>query len=384
MGGKTDAIGPGDATWQTERMNIRVVKPADLTPQDLQLWKQYQQRDTFLANPFLCPEYIMAVSEIQEGVQVGIMECGSEIVGFFPFQKTTRNIGDPVGLRLCDISGPILKGGIAWDPKSVVRASGLSGWHFQNLIRSQTMQPFEWACSEAPYLDLRGGFDKYKQERKRNGSNLFDEVARKARKLERAIGPVRFQFHISDDRVFAQLLEWKGAQRDQTKTFNVLSMGWARALLKRIEAIQTEDFAGLLSVLWAGDQLAAIHLGLRSRSILHYWIPTYNPGLGRYSPGSILLLETARAASEMGITRLDLGAGNERYKHRFKSNSLMLGFGSVNCSLVSVVLSRIRCASHRCTVSSPLYAPIASVKGALQRAYYWTLFRSTGLKRSEV
>jgi CelD/BcsL family acetyltransferase involved in cellulose biosynthesis len=246
------------------------------------------------------------------------------------------------------------------------------------------MQPYEWANAESPYLDLRGGFDRYRQERKERGSGLLEEMARKARKLEREVGPIRFEFHTRDEGVFARLLEWKAAQREQTKTFNVLNMGWARDLLKRIQATQTDDFAGMLSALYAGDQLAAVHLGMRSRSALHYWIPTYNPALGKYSPGSMILLETARAASEIGVTRLDMGAGDERYKNRFKSGFLMLGFGSVNCSLTSTLLSGIRYASHRCSRSSPLYDRIASIKSALQRVYYGTFVRSNRLKRSEV
>lgn len=365
-------------------MNVRVVKPPELAPDDIERWKEFQRQDSVLGSPFFCTGYIQAVSDVQPGVRVGIIERDGDIVGYFPFQRAARNIAHPVGLRLCDFSGPILRNTDPWDPESAVRSCGLSGWHFQNIVRSETMRRYEWTHLESPYLDLTGGFEQYRLERTGAGSAIFQEVARKSRKLQREVGPLRFEFHTNDESVFDLLLKWKADQRAQTKTFNMLSMNWAQALLRRIRAIQTNEFAGVLSALYAGDQLAAVHMGMRSRNVLHYWIPTYSSALGKYSPGSILLLEVARAASGIGVTRLDLGTGDEAYKARFKSGALTLGFGSVDCSLVSTVLSKIRCAAHRCSPSSPLYLVIASLKNLLQRAHYRAIVRSTRLERPEV
>jgi CelD/BcsL family acetyltransferase involved in cellulose biosynthesis len=365
-------------------MNIRVVKPSELTPDNIDRWRTYQRQSAVLSNPFFSPQYVEAVGQVQPGVRVGIVENENEIVGFFPFQLAARNIADQVGLRLCDLSGPILKTDVVVNPESLVRGCRLAGWHFQNLVQSGSMQPYQWAQAESPFLDLTGGFDSYKRDRKEAGSALFEELARKSRKLHREAGALRFEFHTGEQAVFDQLMKWKAAQRAETKTFNVLTMHWARALLNKIRDIQTAEFAGVLSVLYAGDQMAAVHLGMRSRNVFHYWIPAYNPELAKYSPGAILLLEMAMTASATGVTRIDLGTGNEKYKQRFKSGSLTLSFGSVNCSLSSAVLSRIRCASHKCRDSSLLYFGFASFKNVLQRVYHRTVIRPAGLKGSEV
>jgi CelD/BcsL family acetyltransferase involved in cellulose biosynthesis len=147
---------------------------------------------------------------------------------------------------------------------------------------------------------------------------------RKRRKLEREVGPIRFDWHTTDPRVFDALLAWKARQRKVTRTPDILRLRWSIEVVRRIRDLQEDGLSGLLSALWAGDRLAAVHLGMRTCGVLHYWIPAYSEELSNYSPGLLALMELARAGAERGVRRLDLGPGDERYKQRAASAAMQL------------------------------------------------------------
>jgi CelD/BcsL family acetyltransferase involved in cellulose biosynthesis len=92
---------------------------------------------------------------------------------------------------------------------------------------------------------------------------------------------------------------------------------------------ETTEFAGMLSALYAGGELVAAHMGMRSRTCWHYWYPAFDPRLARYQPGLVLLLEMARHAADLGVTRIDLGAGDEHYKVRLANASDLVARGRV-------------------------------------------------------
>jgi CelD/BcsL family acetyltransferase involved in cellulose biosynthesis len=85
----------------------------------------------------------------------------------------------------------------------------------------------------------------------------------------------------------------------------------------------------MLSLLYAGNRLVALHFGLRSDSLLHSWFPAHDPQMADYSPGLILLLRLAEHASSLGISTIDLGKGMYEHKQRFMNASVTLASGSV-------------------------------------------------------
>ena len=168
----------------------------------------------------------------------------------------------------------------------MLRGCGLAAWYFDHLPAAQTpFEKFSWGRSQSPYLDLSGGFDAYIAQRRNAGSSAIAQVRRKARKIAREVGPLRFELHTSDEQVWQALLKWKTAQHRQTGVLQVLKYPWVVALLQRLRRTQSEKFSGLLSALYAGNQLAAVHLGLKGSNALHIWFPAYNSRLGRYSVG---------------------------------------------------------------------------------------------------
>ncbi len=135
-------------------------------------------------------------------------------------------------------------------------------------------------------------------------------------------------------------MTWKSAQHQRTGVLEIFRHDWVVALLERIRTTQTPQFSGVLSALYVADRLAAIHLGIRNVRALHIWFPAFERAYEKYSPGLILLVELAKAAASMGIERIDLGKGSERYKASFKSGTLPLAEGSVDIRLARKALRR--------------------------------------------
>lgn len=304
-----------------------------VSPELLTLWEGMHDSDGTPFGPFLHPAYVRAVGEVRSGVEVGVVTHEDEVVGFLPFQRSWLGVGGAVGSRLCDMAGAIVRPQVPWDPVAFASAVGLRTLRLPNVPASMSaFGPFQRKGGVAPLLDLSGGFEAYRRSRLDSGSSFISQIERKARKLEREQGPLRFEWHTTDDNVFATLLSWKAAQRIQTGTPNVLHLPWARALLDRLRSLDGDGFGGVVSALYVGDTLAAAHFGIRSRRVLHYWIPAYSEELAPYSPGVVALVELARAAAARGIQRIDLGSGEERYKQRAATGSLDMTLTTVSTS----------------------------------------------------
>jgi CelD/BcsL family acetyltransferase involved in cellulose biosynthesis len=311
-------------------MKVTVLAATRLTPAHVEAWSRLQSADPTLASPYFRPEFTRAVAEVRPDVEVAVLEEGGEPAGFFPFQRGRWGAGGPVGGPLSDFHGVVAHPGLAWTAEGLVRGGGLSAWDFNHLLAAQ--EPFilhHHVTAESPFLDLSGGFEAYRAGRRRAGSELVDQALRKERKLGREVGPVRFEAHTTDPAAFASLLAWKAAQYRRTKAPNVFGFGWTVQLLKRILAASGEEFAGMLSALYAGDRLAAVHLGMRSWGVWHWWFPTYDPDLAKYSPGLVLLVAAARAAPGLGVRRIDLGRGEAGYKNSLGNGAVQVAEGCV-------------------------------------------------------
>jgi CelD/BcsL family acetyltransferase involved in cellulose biosynthesis len=283
-----------------------------------------------LQSPFFDVAYVRALARHRDDVEVLVLERSGRPFGFLPYHLDQAGVARPLGGRLSDFQGPILPPGSGIDLKPLLQAVGLTAWYFNHLPAGLTpAEPHTWSRAEAQRLDLAEGFEAFCDARRRSGCGFIRQVQRKHRKLQREAGPVRFVFHTDRQVVFDRLLAWKSEQRRRTHSHNVLERPWVRGLLHELCALRDPAFSGVLSALYAGDDLVSAHLGLRSRSILHWWFPAYDPAYARYSPGNLLLLELARSAAEQGVQRLELGPGEEAYKDCFATGSEGLLRGAV-------------------------------------------------------
>lgn len=349
-----------------EADSYRIEPMRSLGPEDVRAWTALQAADPALASPFFCPEYAAAVAQVREDVQVAIIERGGERVGFFPFQKAAFSVGHPVGGPLSDCHGFIVRRGLDWDPRRIVRACGLAEWRFDHLPVAQApCAPHHRAVAPSPIMDLSRGYARYAADRRAAGSEQIPKTAGLLRQLERNFGPVRFEFHSAETRVLQTLLHWKSAQYRASGKLDIFAIPWVAKVAATMHATRRPNFAGVLSVLWLGEKPIAAHLGLRSPTVWHYWFPAYDPAYARSSPGLILLLKMAEHANAEGLTTIDLGLGRALYKQRLMSGSIALAEGSVIASPARAALAGLRARSETWLRRSPWFASAKRWRRAL-------------------
>jgi CelD/BcsL family acetyltransferase involved in cellulose biosynthesis len=312
-------------------MRIQAIPAAELTADQLSLWSQFQRADAALDSPYFRPEFTQAVAAVRDDVEVGILEHGHEIVGFFPFQRGKGNVGLPVGGKMSDFQGLIAKQGVALDPHDILKGCRLSAWRFDHLVASQdTFRCCHWDVADSPYMDLSGGWQAYENGQLAVHKTSYKRMASKLRQVEREVGEVRLDVFASDDTIFSSLIDWKRKQYRSTGVADVLAVDWTVAILRHILTFKTEPFSGILAALYIGDSLAATLLSMKSYGVLHGWFSAYNPGFAQFSPGLILWLELAKVAEKWGVSRIDLGKGPEDYKKHIMSGSIAVAEGSVD------------------------------------------------------
>ena len=315
--------------------SIRIIKACELTPEQTLQWQEIASAKRYLQSPFLQPAFTRAVARVRDDVKIALIESQGELQGVFPFQRGPRGLLRNVGGRLSEFHTPIVKLEVEPDIPELLRACGLSWWQFDHLPVSES--PFAkhaWGTSTSPFLNLAEGYDSYLKERKAAGSSM-SQALRKGRKLEREVGPLRFEYQTASEEAFEAFVGWKDDQHLRTGRLRVMQYEWLLQLLRSLKSDNPANDVGLFSTLYAGDKLAAVHLGLRNESVIHLWFPAYAPELEEYSPGLVLLLRLAEEAAARGVVRIDFGRGSERYKSNFKSGDIVIAEGAVDLRPVS-------------------------------------------------
>jgi len=352
-------------------MDICALSPSQLTTDDLGAWSTFQRDNPLLASPYFCPEFTLAVDAVRNDVEVAVMREADKPVGFLPYQRTMWNRGRPVGGRLSDFQAMIAMPGLQFDPLQLVQACGLSSWSFDHLLTSQeSFAPFVWREADSPYIDLTDGFDVY-MARRHNGRSLLSEYGQRRRKLTREVGPLRFEAHVSDPAILAKCIEWKAQQYRRTKLPNLFAFRWVLELFDKLLTVRSDAFSAMVSVLYAGDRIASINISLRSRNVLHAWFPSYDVELAHYSPGTLLWFETMQAANSIGIQRIDLGKGPEKFKRRFQSGATSVAEGTVDLQPATALLRRAWHKTRDLIRSSPLSVPARAPAQLIYRCRSW-------------
>ncbi len=292
-------------------MKLKLVDPLQL-PSDLaERWRGLQASNPELSSPYFTLAFVQAIASCRSGVRVAVVDDGE---AFFPFQHEPLGFGvvRPVGSPMSDYHGLIAPAGCELDVREIARRSGLLGWEFDHVPATQTSFA-KWSSKEAgsPLIELAewvGG-----------SGSVREQAGRKGRKLEREMGEVTFEFDCRDRDIFFTCLRWKLEQYKRTGMYDVFAGRngrWMRDSLLRLFEVREPELSGCLSVLRVNGTPVAAHFGMRSRTDLHYWFPSYDISVSSYSPGILLLIRMADAAAAAGLNRLDLGRGDALYKNR--------------------------------------------------------------------
>lgn len=324
-------------------VSYKIILPSELNSQHLSIWRTIQSRNQMLASPYFSPEFTQIMGRVRKDVRIAIIENYGKPVGFFPYQRAFLGCGKPVGGPLSDYHGVICEQHSDWNPIDLMDCADLITWEFDHLVDcSGKFSSYISTNTTSPQINLSIGFENYKKLINGGPSNF----ERKMRKLEKEIGEIKFTFHDTNKDSLNYLFKWKSHQYRANKLPDAFNANWTRNLIHEVMSTQTESFSGVCSVLQAGNQTIAIHAGMRSQKMLHWWFPAYDRAYEKYSPGIILLFQIVKAISGIGINLIDLGKGDDRYKRSVMNDTAALAEGWIERPSLIVKARKLRRAAE--------------------------------------
>ncbi|MDA1016274.1 MAG: GNAT family N-acetyltransferase [Planctomycetota bacterium] len=342
----------------SKRTTATICPASSLDASLLDRWYQLQRSNPALDSPFFSSSFTQAVAAERHGVEVAVIETEGTIVGFLPYCRQRRIIAAPVAGSLTDFQGLIAQPDASINMRRVLRDGRLSAWQFDHLVTGHDcLSPFQWAYSDSPFMDLSDGFEPYRKGCRQRGGKEMAEVLRKTRKLDREVAHVRFEPESTNCRVLDTLIDWKQQQLRRQRRADCFRPAWIRPLLNRLLHTHGEAFRPMLSAMYVGDELAAINFGLRNGPVLHGWITAFNPKYQKFSPGLMLMVKLAQAAESLGISRIDMGRGDESFKRTFCSGVTRVAEGAVDRRLVAGAMKHSWVWAKKLLRGTPLREP---------------------------
>lgn len=283
-------------------------------------WRAFQDADLSLASPYFSPGFFDAMAAARRDTRVLVIRQDGEIAGFLPFHKGALGHARPLGGPLGDHHGFIAAPAARFDLETVLHKGGLKVFDFFGAAGTQAaFRPHARETDGSWVIDLSEGYEAWLAARGAVEPKAFRNLRARRRKLEEEAASFTFRIHDDRPEVLARALEWKSAQYRRTGHFDVFSVEWTRKLVDVLVGGGLENTSGLVSSLEINGQLAAIHVGMRSERVLHYWFPVYDPAFSKLGPGLNLLLEIARELSADGLSEIHLGPGEYDFKRELAS-----------------------------------------------------------------
>jgi CelD/BcsL family acetyltransferase involved in cellulose biosynthesis len=359
------------------KIQIETVEPTQLSSTDVAAWRALQIA-TGRTSPFLSPHWAQACAAVpgpdQRGARVAILRRDGEAVGFFAARAHGLTAG-PVGAPMCDYQGLVARQDSRIEPCALVRALGVRRFDFDSMPFDQAdFQLCHRGLSTSYVIDLSGGFNAYVAARRSAGTDIFQDTAKKRRKLEREQGEVVFA-PSRDAAAFDQLLAWKRAQYRMTRQPDIFEAGWTRDLLQTLferpaqpyaSTPEASDFGGALFTLHVGGRLAAGHFALRQGPVLHAWFIAHDEAFSKYSPGVILIADILRWGAGQGVVEVDLGPGDYRFKQSLANLARPVAHGYVGLPGAATALRAAAYRLRRAAEALPL-GPMSALPGKAMR-----------------
>jgi CelD/BcsL family acetyltransferase involved in cellulose biosynthesis len=335
------------------QMKASLVIPQELDADCIRRWEQLRTTNSIYASPFYSPHFALAVGEVRCDAQVAIFEQDGRIVGFLPFHRVRGRIAKPIGGHLNDYHGAILESGLSLADPGLLQAAGVDAYDFDHLPLQfgRGLQPVD-ASQASPQMDLSAGYEDCIAAKGDSWKRGHRDMARKLRKMEREVGPIHFEFSCESSDMFDIHAEMRNTLYRRMGLRMDYCTGWEGEVLRGLRNVRSPDFRSVLSIFFAGSRPVAAHFGIVSCGVLHWWFPAYDLTVQRYSPGLQLIDHCARQAAIEGISMIDFGKGDDRYKTLFADHSIPMLKGS---------------ACHRGSFAARARAGYATVLGFAER-----------------
>lgn len=298
------------------------VKELDaVAPDEIALWDQLCKEHRYLRSPFFSFTFSACVARAKPNSRVCLLYRGASLVGFFPFQFENSvawalGAGERIGGPLNDSFGIIGGPTSAISHTDLLRCAQLNYFSVSHLESEQQELGLVGQRKHLGYsVKLSEGAEDYWSKINVRHRDKLKNLLNRERKIERDFKKVTFIFDEQDPlSVLDLVIAEKRAQYARTAVGDALQLEWMRNCLKEIAAQANELCRPVVSSLYLDGEWAALHFGIRSPGVMHYWFPVYNQNIASLSPGLILLRKIINHCPEHGIGEIDLGEGDAPYK----------------------------------------------------------------------
>ena len=244
---------------KTAAMNVDVVPAESLSADQIDRWKSIQESDPAFASPFLSPHFTRIVATARDDVHVAVLEEGGRVVAS-SLQRGRFGAGRPAGWKISDYQGGVAEQRDV-EYEALVRACGLKTWEFDHVIAAHWRRRPWRGAGRSRLIDPSRGFDAYVRERRDAGVHLFRDAAQGEEAGARAWrASVRGGLGQDPD-AFRTLMRWKRRQDVRKGAADVVARPWVEHSLELAYGRREPDFAGILSLLFAGDRVVAAGWG---------------------------------------------------------------------------------------------------------------------------
>jgi CelD/BcsL family acetyltransferase involved in cellulose biosynthesis len=364
----TGAHGPG----------TRLIALPDLAADEVDAWHRLRAANPALDSAYFHPAFASAVHASGASVTVAVTRDATGTVTTLLAGHRHGALLRPVGWPGADFQAPIAAPGEPAAPLDLVPRQ-IREVRFDHLLApGPQFDPYIVDRKTSPYLDTTGGLEGYLGRASKSGKENMGQARRRTAKAAREVGPVRFAADVVDDDTLARVVAFKRAQYAATGARDYFAEPDRIALMSRLLHTREPDFAGILSTLHIGGRLVAAHFGIRSATVLHWWFPVYDPAYAHLAPGWMLLRELVAATPDLGVSRIDLGRGDDEYKRRAKTGETVVCRATVTRSMTVWLAHRLR--HHAVTVvkSSPIAPALRSIVQRLRAGTAASTRRDTG------
>lgn len=353
-------------------MKIDVVRPWELTAFAVERWAALQSADPALETPFLSPHWPRAAARAQgpsgaeRGVRVAVIGGMQDPKGFLA-ARVGPFTAMPAGAPMCDYQGLVAEPGLEVDPGEIVQALGVGRLDFCHMLYGQPQfAPHARGVEPSHVIDISQGYAAYEAGRRAAGVSALKDIDKKRRKIEREIGPVTFTAFSRSRTDFDQLIAWKQRAWRETGQTDLFAAGWPLRLVRQLFGSRDPDFSGVMFTLHVGERLAAAQLDLRGGATIHSWIIGHDSAFDRYSPGMMLFQDILRWMDGAPYSRLDLGAGDYRFKRELANTQVQVSHGFVGGPTAAAMMRQAAYGLRRVAESLPL-GPVSGLPGKAMR-----------------
>jgi CelD/BcsL family acetyltransferase involved in cellulose biosynthesis len=351
-------------------LKIDVFPALELPAEVRAAWSAAQAGEARFDSPFLSPLWAQAVARARgpaDGPKIAVQWNAAGQPAAFLAVRKRGSTGMPVGAPMSDYQALVTRPGFQADPRAMLQALGVSRYDFCHMqAEDPAFQGHARGRDVSWVVEVANGYAAYEAERKAAGVGALKDIDKKRRKVEREVGPARFTA-LSDSRAdFEQLIVWKRAQLAATGQTDLFKTAWVMRLMD--ELLDTRDlaFGGGLYTLHLGDELAAAHFHLRGGGTIHGWMIAHDPKFERYSPGLLLFQDILKNLDNGPYKRLDLGAGDYRFKRDLSNRQQEVMFGFLGAPSVSTLARTAAYGLREMAEALPL-GPMSALPGKAMR-----------------